>query len=79
MPKVAELQAASIYIYADDHNPPHFNVRGPDSDANFYIYNCEMYVGQVTRKAMREAGDWWSVPENQKLLEEKWKEYNERD
>jgi hypothetical protein len=79
MPKVAELQAASIYTYADDHNPPLFNVRGPDSDANFYIHTCEMYVGEVTRKAMREVGDWWSVPENRKLLEDKWKEYNERD
>jgi hypothetical protein len=78
MPKVAELQAANIYIYADDHNPPHLNVRGPDSDANFYIHNCEMYVGEVTRKAMREVEDW-SVPGNRKLLEEKWKEYNERD
>jgi hypothetical protein len=38
-----------------------------------------MYVGEVTRKAMREVRDWWSVPENQKLLEEKWKAYNERD
>jgi hypothetical protein len=50
MPKVAELEAASLYIYADDHHPPHFHVRGPDSDANFYIHNCEMYVGEVTRK-----------------------------
>jgi hypothetical protein len=38
-----------------------------------------MYVGEVTRKAMREVADWWSVPENRKLLEDKWKEYNERD
>jgi hypothetical protein len=54
-------------------------VRGPDSDANFYIHNCEMYVGEVTRKAMKEVRNWWSVPENRKLLEDKWKEYNERD
>jgi hypothetical protein len=38
-----------------------------------------MYVGEVTRKAMKEVRDWWSVPENLKLLEDKWKEYNERD
>jgi hypothetical protein len=79
MPKIAELEAANIYVYADDHNPPHFHVRGPDSDANFYIHNCEMYVGEVTRKAIREVVQWWSVPENRKLLEDKWKEYNERD
>jgi hypothetical protein len=79
MPKVAELQPASLYICADDHNPPYFNVRGPDSDANFYIHNCQMYVGEVTRKAMREVGDWSSVSENRKLLEDKGKEYNERD
>jgi hypothetical protein len=38
-----------------------------------------MYVGEVTRKAMKEVPDWWAVPENRKLLEDKWKEYNERD
>ena len=66
MPKVAELEAASLYVYADDHNPPHFHARGPDSDANFYIHNCEMYVGEATRKAMKEVRDWWSVPEKPK-------------
>jgi hypothetical protein len=45
MPKVAELQAASIYVYADDHNPPHFNVRGPDSDANFRYYGANATSG----------------------------------
>ena len=39
----------------------------------------EMYVGEVTRKAIREVVQWWSAPENRKLLEDKWKEYNERD
>jgi hypothetical protein len=38
-----------------------------------------MYVGSATKKAMKDIGGWWSVPANKKLLEDKWKEYNERD
>ena len=79
MPKVANLKSAGIYIYADDHNPPHFHLVGPDTEASFYISNCEMYVGAATKKAMKDIGDWWSAPANKKLLEDKWKEYNERD
>jgi hypothetical protein len=34
MPRVATLRSgAAIYIYADDHAPPHFHLRGPESNA----------------------------------------------
>jgi hypothetical protein len=32
MPRIERLAAVSIYIYADDHAPPHFHVKGPDTD-----------------------------------------------
>ncbi len=79
MPRIATLNSAKIYIYADDENPPHFNLVGPDTNANIYIDNFELRDGSCTRKAWSEAKEWWSVEANQKLLRDKWKEYNERD
>ena len=30
MPKICEFNGMSIYLYFDDHDPPHFHVRGQD-------------------------------------------------
>jgi hypothetical protein len=79
MPGIATLSSAKIYIYADDHNPPHFNLLGPDTNANIYIETGEVYEGKVTRRALEEAKAWWSIDANRQLLRDRWREYNERD
>lgn len=30
MPKISEFHGMKIYLYYDDHDPPHFHVRGQD-------------------------------------------------
>jgi Domain of unknown function (DUF4160) len=79
MPRIATLNTAAIYIYADDHNPPHFNLRGPDTDANIYIETGELYEGEATRKALKEVMEWLNIPGNRQILRDRWREYNERD
>lgn len=79
MPRIATLNSAAIYIYADDHNPPHFNLFGPDTNANIYIETGQVYVGKATRKALREALEWWNDEKNRQILRDRWKELNERD
>jgi hypothetical protein len=80
MPRIKTLDCgAKIYIYADDHDPPHFNLVGPDTDANIYIETGVLYEGEATRKALKEAMEWWSDPDNRQLLRDKWSEYNERE
>jgi hypothetical protein len=53
-------------------------IRSISTNANLYIENCEVYEGEYTRKALKEAKEWWNVEANKKLLEQKWKEFNER-
>ena len=80
MPRIKTLECGvAIFIYADDHNPPHFNLVGTDTDANIYIETFELYEGEATRIALRQAKEWWSDPDNRKLLRDKWSEYNERE
>lgn len=79
MPRIATLTSgAAIFIYADDHNPPHFNLLGPDTDCNIYIDRFEVYEGDYTRQALSEAKQWWSEEANKQILQQKWKEFNER-
>jgi hypothetical protein len=70
LPRIVTLNSAAIYIYADDHNRPHFNLLGPDTDCNIRIETFEVYEGEATRQALSEA--------NKQILRDKWREYNER-
>ena len=79
MPKVAELQAANIYVYADDHNPPHFNLRGPNSNANINIRTLEIMRGSASRADLAEAREWANREGNMQALLDAWSRLNERD
>ena len=80
MPKIVTLPcSAKIYIYADDHNPPHFNLVGPDTDANILIETFDVYQGRATRRAVQEPKEWWNDETNRQTLRIRWKELNERD
>jgi Domain of unknown function (DUF4160) len=79
MPRITTLKCgAAIFIYADDHNPPHFNLRGPDTDCNIMIETFEVYEGEYVKQALTEAKEWWSNETNRQFLRDKWRVYNER-
>lgn len=77
MPRLARLASVSIYIYADDHAPPHFHVLGADTDIQVEIDTLQVMRGQFRPAAFAEAIAWASA--NQSLLRAKWSEFNERD
>ena len=78
MPRIATLKSgAAIYIYADDHAPPHFHVRGAESNAQIRIDDLRVIAGTITRQDYAEAIAFSA--ENPDELESKWREYNERD
>jgi hypothetical protein len=78
MPRIATLRSgAAIYVYADDHAPPHFHVRGPRSNAQIRIDTLEVTAGTIARRDHHEAIAY--ARENRDLLIMKWREFNERD
>lgn len=78
MPTLVELTKCKIQVYAGDHAPPHFKIYGPGSNANVAIETLEVIAGKADRKALREALDWASRPENRARLRAAWKTLNER-
>lgn len=79
MPTIVRLSNAKICIYADDHNPPHFNLRGPNSNANVNIRTLEIMKGSASRLDMAEAREWVSREANMQALLDAWSKLNDRD
>ena len=79
MPTIVRLSNSKICIYADDHNPPHFNLRGPNSNANVSIRSFEILKGDASRTDFAEAREWVNREGNLQMLLDVWSRLNERD
>ena len=80
MPCLVQLTASvSIYVYANDHAPPHFHIVTPDGDALVAIISLQIIRGQVRRQAYAAAVTWASDPANRAALVAEWKRLNVDD
>lgn len=52
MPKICEFNGMKLYIYFDDHDPPHIHIRGQDK-AEIYIQSREYKNGSLPNKQLR--------------------------
>ena len=50
MPKIVRLANVAIYMYADDHAPPHFHMLGPESDALVELESLRVVRGRFRRR-----------------------------
>ncbi|HHW38999.1 MAG TPA: DUF4160 domain-containing protein [Bacillales bacterium] len=53
MPQICEFYGMKIYLYFDDHDPPHFHVRGPDK-TRINIINGEYLDGDQPLPRIKE-------------------------
>ncbi len=51
MPRICEFFGIAIYIYFNDHNPPHFHAEYAGHEAKFSISTLEMLRGQLPPRA----------------------------
>ena len=58
MPCISRFYWILIYLYADDHNPPHFHARYAGQDAAIEIATLEVLVGRLPGRAMRLVVEW---------------------
>ena len=77
MPVIVRLRYCVIFMYADDHNPPHFHINSLDGrDAQVRLGTLSVINGEVDRRALKEAVEW--AAQNTALLEEAWNDFNPR-
>lgn len=72
MPTIKDFGGYKIVIYAEDHNPPHVHVIGPDFQAKVRISDAVVIAGAIPSSRRREALSW--VEAKKDLLMEKWRE-----
>lgn len=72
MPTIKDFGGYKIVIYAEDHNPPHVHVIGPDFQAKVRISDAVVIAGAIPSSRRREALSW--IEAKKDLLMEKWRE-----
>jgi hypothetical protein len=77
MPTIQRFRLASIKIYADDHNPPHFHIVGISFQVMVRIADLSITAGKATKTQIAEAMVWAKA--NSDILAAKWAELNERN
>jgi hypothetical protein len=77
--QVVRLSNRKICIYVRGEQPPHFRVRGPNSNGSVVIATLELLAGKISRNDLDEVRDWASEPANLALLLEVWRKLHELD
>ena len=66
-----------ICIYADDEEPPHFHIRGPNISAKVDLETLTVTRGWIPKKELDEIVAYATA--HMAFLRMKWSELNERD
>ena len=70
MPRISEFYGIVIYMYYDDHNPPHFHAFYRDTEAAISISTGEILAGDIARRAHKLLIEWAEIRHNE--LSDNW-------
>jgi hypothetical protein len=57
-PKISEFFGIDIYIYWDDHDPPHFHALYAEQEAQIAIDDSSILRGRLSPRAMGLVVEW---------------------
>jgi Domain of unknown function (DUF4160) len=58
MPRVSQFYGIAIYIYYNDHAPPHFHAEYAEDEALFTIETLQVLQGSVPRRVRALVVEW---------------------
>jgi len=58
MPEICRFFEIVIYMYFNEHNPPHFHIKYHDFRAQMAIATLEIMEGELPPKQLRLVTDW---------------------
>lgn len=58
MPELSRFYGIIIYMFAKDHNPPHFHAKYGEHIGIIDIRTGELIEGELPRRALRLVQDW---------------------
>lgn len=60
-PRVSEFYGIAIYMYYNDHAPPHFHAEYGEDEGQFTIESLELLVGNLPRRSKSLVLEWASM------------------
>jgi len=58
MPRISEFFGIVIWMYYNDHQPPHFHAVYAGEEALILIGSGDVYEGNLSRRAVRLVQEW---------------------
>jgi Domain of unknown function (DUF4160) len=77
MPEVSRFYGIIIYMYLQDHNPPHFHAKYNDFQIVISIENFAVLNGKLPSKALALVIEWASI--HQEELLQNWNNLSNAD
>lgn len=71
MPSVSEFYGIIIYMYWDEHNPPHFHARYQGQEVVIDINQLQVVEGKIPRRGLNLVLDWAEIHQDELL--ENWR------
>jgi hypothetical protein len=71
MPRISEFYGIAIYMYYQDHAPPHFHAIYGDDEAEVLIANGTIRSGTLPRRAAMLVEEWARL--HQQELDTNWR------
>jgi hypothetical protein len=68
MPRISQFYGIAIYMYYEDHAPPHFHAIYGEHEAVVGIQAEEVLAGELPRRALSLVMDWTEL-HRQELLD----------
>ena len=61
MPRISEFFGVTVYMYYNDHHPPHFHARYAEHEGLFAIATLEILDGTLPRRPRAFVVEWASL------------------
>ena len=76
---IGRVENMRIFIYSNDHNPPHFHVQSNDRnvDAKFKIENGEYISGRIEQREIKKVLAFYNDMKVQMLMNKIWDKKNQ--
>ena len=79
MPEIIRFGNCKICVYAGDHLPPLYHIRGPGWTVTVGLGSLSVLKGRGPKSEIEGAMAWAMLPANLDLLARWWSYLNERD
>ena len=67
MPEISRFYGLIIYMFFNDHNPPHFKTKYGDFEANILIENGTILNGDLPVSKLKLVAAWAEIHKNELL------------